>query len=77
MIPPWQLHAISAAADDGFSFFALRIGLALLARLKESAPPVTALRFAHGSIPADPELSSTVIAAHRALANGAPRPTPR
>lgn len=74
VIPPWQLHAVAADGDNGLSFFALRIRPALLERLKDSAPPVAALRAAHGSIPADPELSSTVVAAHRALANGTPGP---
>ncbi len=44
----------------------------MLVGLKGSVPPVTGLRAAPGAIRAEPELSSTVTAAHRELANGTP-----
>lgn len=72
LLPPMQLHSVAAANGDGFSFFAVRIAPALLARLKGSMPPLTALRVADGAIRAEPQLSSTVTAAHCGLANGTP-----
>jgi AraC-like DNA-binding protein len=72
LLPPRQLHSVSAASPDGLSFFALRIGATLFERLKDSAPTTTGLRITHGAVPAEPALSSTLIAAHRALADGSP-----
>jgi AraC-like DNA-binding protein len=71
-LPPRQLHSVSAASAEGCSFFALRIGPALLDRLRGALPSVTGLRVAHGTVAAAPELVSAVSAAYRVLANGTP-----
>jgi len=71
-LPPRQLHTVSAANTEGFSFFALRLGAALLERLRGALPSATGLRVAHGTVPAAPQLVSAVSAAHRALADGSP-----
>ena len=72
LLPPGQLHSVAATNGNGFSFFALRIDPAALDRLKGSVSPRTGVRVAHEAIRAEPELSSTVTAAHRELANGTP-----
>jgi|SRR5262245_37684260 len=70
LIPPGQLHAVAARSPDRFSFFALRVRPGVLRHLKDSLPSAAGFRIEHSIIPADLELSSTVVAAQRVLANG-------